>query len=226
LAREASGDDLAELARRLGVRIGSLRAIEEGRFGDLPEGIYGRSAIRAFATAYGFDPAEILESVEPLLRPLDEPIAALGRLKGIRKQPGASPPLTASVWRRLAASVVDAAIVVAVLLVVVGASAAALSTPVSALDPGASSFGIMGVLFAAAYHLCFGGVAGATAGERALGLPPRGDEPRSGPLTLDLVWRRALWSATEDVRCLQDLAVRASRLMTRDVEQATSYSAH
>ena len=54
-ARTATGEDLAALGKRIGVRQEHLRAIEDGRFADLPAGIYGRSAVKSFAAAFGFD---------------------------------------------------------------------------------------------------------------------------------------------------------------------------
>src|SRR5262245_34408864 len=96
-ARAASGEDVAALAKRAGVRAEHLSAIEDGRFGDLPPGIYGRSAVRAFAAAYQLDPAEALADCEALLRPVDDPIAALARLTGLRTpdKPASSDQATA-----------------------------------------------------------------------------------------------------------------------------------
>jgi hypothetical protein len=66
----------------------------------------------------------------------------------------------------------------------------------------------MGVLLAAGYFLCFGGVRGATIGERALGVAPR---EFTASLTLRAVADRALWSATKDVRCILGCGERLGR---------------
>src|SRR5215208_3609200 len=84
LARTTRHEDLAAFARHVGVPALHLCAIEEGRFADLPAGIYGRSAVKSYASACGFDPAEMLATVEPWLRVVDDPIFGLARLKGIR----------------------------------------------------------------------------------------------------------------------------------------------
>ena len=40
------GEPLSKLAQQSGLRVEWLQAIEDGRFNDLPSGIYGRSAVR------------------------------------------------------------------------------------------------------------------------------------------------------------------------------------
>src|SRR5690349_10610180 len=117
-ARLAQGEDLCTLAQRIGVRQEHLRAIEDGRFADLPAGIYGRAAIRHFANAFGFDGAAMLAECDPLLTPLEEPIAALARVNGLRpnvppppRESEAAEPAIASPfagWKHLAAATVDA----------------------------------------------------------------------------------------------------------------------
>ena len=78
-ARAACGQELSALSRRTGIRLQHLRAIEDGRFGDLPPGIYARSAVRAFAEACRLDPADVLAECEPWLPRADDPIGALAR---------------------------------------------------------------------------------------------------------------------------------------------------
>ena len=60
LAREARHEDLAAVAARSGVREHVLRALEDGRYGDLPSGLYGRTAVKAYAAA-GADVAVTIE---------------------------------------------------------------------------------------------------------------------------------------------------------------------
>jgi len=210
-ARTASGEELPVLGKRIGVRQEHLRAIEEGRFADLPAGIYGRAAVKSFATAVGIDPAEALAACEALLSPMDEPIAALARLRGVRSPArtavqvetaaDASRDISFPGWRSLVAAAVDAVVVVGLLLLVVVAAMTALTVPVSALKDSAPPFALMGALLGAGYFLCFGGVRGATIGERALGVEPR--VPSSSTVTLRVVAERALMAATEDARSIQ-----------------------
>jgi Helix-turn-helix domain len=82
-AREACGEDVSALSRRAGIRAQHLRAIEDGRFGDLPPGIYARSAVRKFADACGLDPVAVLAEIEALLPRVDDPIDALARKCGV-----------------------------------------------------------------------------------------------------------------------------------------------
>jgi uncharacterized RDD family membrane protein YckC len=221
-ARMTREKDLATFARQVGISAHHLCAIEEGRFADLPAGIYGRSAVKSYATACGLDPAEMLGTVEPWLKGIDDPIFGLARLKGIRVP---APSAVADIpvigiismvdadagpanWRPLGAALIDALIVTALLLVVVLAALSALLVPVSALDHSSPAFGVMGVLLALGYYLCFGGVGGATVGERVMHVSRA---PRQRTLTLHAVATRALQSASEDVRCLCSLGARVGR---------------
>ena len=53
LARERRGMSLATIARQWGVREQNLVLIEQDRFEELPTGLYGRTAVRAYATRRG-----------------------------------------------------------------------------------------------------------------------------------------------------------------------------
>lgn len=229
-AREANREALEVLARRIGVRQEHLHSIEDGRFEDLPSGIYGRAAIRSFASAYGMDPSEALSACEPLLRQVEEPIEGLARLRGIRPakpeppakpQPSGEPPspfkpplprafladsrdwLDFPSWRPLAASAIDAVVIVGLLLLVVASAALSLVVPVSALQGSAGSLVLVGLVLGLGYFAWFGGLGGATLGERSMGISAAdGEAPM---LTLRDVAIRTLRSATEDVRCIQRL---------------------
>jgi transcriptional regulator with XRE-family HTH domain len=212
-ARHARGEELPSLARRIGVRQEHLQAIEAGRFSELPAGIYGRAAIRSFASAFGFDPSEILTVCEPLLPPLEEPISALARLRGLPPPRSQPPSGTRSVsptvlltkvpdpcpsWRGLAAASVDACLVGLLLLVVVICALTALTVSPSALGSSALAFGVMGVLLGSGYFVWFGGIGGATIGQRLFRMEASG--PDRPPLTLQTIGARALRAATEDLR--------------------------
>lgn len=206
-ARAKRGQELPALAKRLGVREECLRAIEEGRLADLPPGIYGRFAIRAFARDCGFDPAEILAACESLLTPVEEPIAALGRLRGVR-QPSRPAPLPAAAggfpdWRLLGAAAVDGCLVISLLLLLIVSTVTAMTVPIAALDGSGLAFALMGALLGLAYFGCFGGLGGRTAGERLLRVEP--DATGRGSLTLRAVVARALRSATDDARFIRRL---------------------
>jgi hypothetical protein len=224
LARIAHEPDLEAFARRIGIRIAHVSAIEEARFSELPAGIYGRSAVKAYAAASGLDPAETLVDASAFLVSVNDPIVGLARLKGLRPVRSAPPPSESDPapgaiepdaarppWRPLTAALIDALIVTALLLFVVLAAVAVLAVPVSALDRSSPVFGVMGLLLAAGYFLCFGGIGGATVGERVMQVAA---PPQRETLTLDAVAARALQAASEDVRCLCELGARLGRRLT------------
>src|SRR6478736_8476968 len=116
-ARAQRGEDLAALSARTGLRVHHVRAIEEGRLGDLPPGIYGRAAIRSFAAAYALDADAVLADCEPLLRQLEDPIGALARMRGVAPPADRSPgprsaviALAGPAWRPFVAATVDGAV--------------------------------------------------------------------------------------------------------------------
>src|SRR5919197_3481639 len=86
-ARLRRREDVESLARRAGIRPEMLRAIEDGRFDDLPPGVYARSAIRACAAALGLPADEIVAACQPLLPAVEDPVVALARLRGVRPAP-------------------------------------------------------------------------------------------------------------------------------------------
>jgi cytoskeleton protein RodZ len=60
-ARVAKGLELNDIAEITHVRKEYLEALEEGRYGDLPEDIYARNFLRLYAQAVGLDDAKLLE---------------------------------------------------------------------------------------------------------------------------------------------------------------------
>ena len=84
--REQKGLTLRALHDKIGVRLPVLEAIERGAFGELPTGLYGRHAVRAYATAIGLDADELLEEVSPLLRETEDPLDGLARVRGFERK--------------------------------------------------------------------------------------------------------------------------------------------
>jgi cytoskeleton protein RodZ len=60
-ARVAKGLELDDIAEITHVRRDYLLALEEGRYGDLPEDIYARNFLRLYAQAVGLDDVKLLE---------------------------------------------------------------------------------------------------------------------------------------------------------------------
>lgn len=81
-ARTRKNLSLAELSSRTSLSPAVVRKIDEGRFGELPPGLYARSYVRSFAGAVGLDPAETLKEVEHLLPGAPDPLPVMRELKG------------------------------------------------------------------------------------------------------------------------------------------------
>jgi hypothetical protein len=214
------GDDLEVIAKRTGVREGLLRAIEQGRFSDLPRGIYGRAAIRTFAAEVGLDPMEVLADCDALLVPIDDQVDALARLRGVRHAPRPSVPAEAAVqstnepfivWRPLAAAAIDGGIIMGLLGVLLLVTMIFCGAPPSAFQRmAAPAFGLMGILLAGCYFICFAGIAGATVGERVSGisLGPDAAELRDGHAVL----ARAFRGVVRDATCIRTIGDTVGRV--------------
>lgn len=63
-ARTARGLELADVAELTHVRREYLRALEEGRYGDLPEDVYTRNFVKLYAQAVGLDPEATLTAYQ------------------------------------------------------------------------------------------------------------------------------------------------------------------
>src|SRR5688500_14487545 len=81
-ARLRKNVSLAILAARTSLSPAVVRKIDEGRFGDLPPGLYARSYVKSFATEVGLEPAEALKAVEHLLPGVPDPLPMMRELKG------------------------------------------------------------------------------------------------------------------------------------------------
>ena len=84
--REQKGLTLTALQDKIGVRHQVLVAIERGAFGELPTGLYGRHAVRAYATAIGLNADELLDEVSPMLREAEDPLDGLARVRGFDRK--------------------------------------------------------------------------------------------------------------------------------------------
>ena len=171
LARMSRGLTIESMAQQSGVRAEWLRAIDAGRFGDLPAGIYARSAMRAYAAALNLNVNEILRLSTPLLPSVEDPIDGMRRMNGFTVQaPSSEPPVekrssTAPDWRVIAAAAIDAGAMAFALIVLVTCTIA-MGLPMSKLDREAAGplFVVM-LLVAVLYFTVLGGIIGTTIGE-------------------------------------------------------------
>jgi hypothetical protein len=229
-ARIDRGEDAATISRRIGVGERLVLAIDEGRFGDLPGGIYARTAIRLYARGVGLEPGEVLTACDPFLPCEEDPVSALARLRGIKParlptpRPAARQNLAPAAtletipepspfpaWRPLAAVALDGFVVATLLLVAVAGTISMSGTGASFSSAAAPVFGVLGLLLGSCYFLFFGGIACATAGERLIGMrvgrrSPRHVDPRT-------VAARAVRCAGRDVRYLVRLGAWAGTVL-------------
>jgi hypothetical protein len=226
-AREAGGETAVVFARRIGVGLRLVLAIDEGRFADLPTGLYARAAIRVYAKALALDPDEILMDCEPLLTATEDPVTALARLRGLRPastksvpppsaprerpavsveshSPEGPPPFPP--WRPLAAVAMDGLMVAALLVTAIAGTVTMSGAGPSSLGHAAAPvFGLMSAILLCCYFVFFGGIACATAGERLVGM--RVGRRHASHVDPRMVAARAFRCAGRDLRYIVRLGV-------------------
>ena len=174
-ARERRGLSLTKIAHDSGVREINLELIERNRFEDLPTGLYGRSAVRAYATAVGFPADEAIGEVLHRLREPEDPIDGLARVRGIeRSRPRrvvdvapsvASPVQLPMSWRAPVAALIDSALLIAIDAVLLMLTAAvARVRPGQILTDALPAMFVVFVLIALVYFVLLGGIRRATIG--------------------------------------------------------------
>lgn len=168
---------LATIARQWGVREQNLLLIEQGRFEELPTGLYGRTAVRAYATAVGIPADEALIEVVDRLRTLEDPLDGLARVRGLTRQPERTfkeilhvptPEVSlSSSTRAHVANAVDGLVLLGVdfLLLQLTASVAGVRAT-EVLRFAAPSMLALFALIAALYFVLLGGLARATVGSK------------------------------------------------------------
>src|SRR5688500_8519841 len=80
-ARVASGLSIEDLLSRTALSRGVIQKIDEGRFAELPPGLYARSYVKTFAAEVGVEPDEALANLEPLLPGAPKPLPAMREIK-------------------------------------------------------------------------------------------------------------------------------------------------
>lgn len=92
MQREANRLKMDDLASRLKLSLSMLRAIEEGRFYDLPHTVYARGFVRSYALAAGVPPEEVEQGVEAIFprESFEDAPAIPGPISKTRKNKGQS----------------------------------------------------------------------------------------------------------------------------------------
>jgi hypothetical protein len=176
LAREKRGISLATIARQWGVREQNLVLIEQNAFEELPTGLYGRTAVRSYASAVGLSPDDALAEVSGRLRAPEDPLDGLARVRGLqRQQAGRASEMTSTIarwtmdmsWRPQAAAVLDGAVLIALdaILLMLTAKVAG-AHPSDVLRVAAPWMLVIFALIAAFYFVLLGGIGRATLGSR------------------------------------------------------------
>ncbi len=168
---------LATIASQWGVREQNLLLIEQGRFEELPTGLYGRTAVRAYATAVGLPADEALVEVIDRLRTLEDPLDGLARVRGLTRQPERTfkeilhvptPEVSlSSSTRAHVANAVDGLVLLGVDFVLLQLTAAVADVRATeVLRVAAPSMLALFALIAALYFVLLGGLARATVGSK------------------------------------------------------------
>jgi transcriptional regulator with XRE-family HTH domain len=203
-AREARGLAPQDVVRATGLTPRVVAAIEDGRFDELPAGLYARSFVRAYAAAVGLDPPEVLRDFGPLLpdAPLD--LLALAELRR---------SAATGRWRYLAAAIVDAAILLGIDTATLHVSAAVCGVaPWHLLKAAPGSLLVLSATTTALYFWLLGATVG-TAGPRlfAVEILP----PVRGAIALRALLARGVAYLTREVALISiapaDLAANVSR---------------
>jgi hypothetical protein len=72
---------LGELKAKTSLSAAVLQKIDEGRFDELPAGVYARAYVKSFAAEVGLDPDEALRELEHLLPGAPDPLPVLRELR-------------------------------------------------------------------------------------------------------------------------------------------------
>jgi hypothetical protein len=210
-ARVARSIDLGRVSALTALSPAIVRKIDDGRYEELPGGVYARSYIRAFAEAVGIVPEQALREIEDLLPGAPDPLPTLREkatpspsdwlLRQLSlpalavRQVAQSVELSARMQRhapsarRLLAAALDALI-----LVSVGGTTAALTAWICGVGLGvlvAEAGLALGAMLAVPfvlYFVLFRGIAGRTPGATLCRLAPA-DESRE--LRLEMIAARA-----------------------------------
>lgn len=177
LARERRGLSLATIARQWGIRETNLELIEQDRFEDLPTGLYGRAAVRAYATAVGLPGDEVLTEIIARLRTPEDPLDGLARVRGLERQPERTfkeilhVPTPAvrlsSTARAHVANVIDGIVLLILDFVLLELTAAVAGVRTAEILRIAAPWMLMlFLLIAALYFVMLGGILRATVGSR------------------------------------------------------------
>ena len=205
-ARLQRGIGLSQLAARTLLSPHIVEKIDDGRFAELPGGLYARSYIRAFAAVVGLDPEDVVRELAERLPPGEDPFTAL------RETARAGDPawiaafedvaLSARSWltattadwtgltRRMVAASIDACVLLMLQAVLIRATAWTCGVhPQVLLEFGSAGLAAVWGILVMLYFVMLNGIGGKTLGAFVSQLPSA--EERM-PVQLPTVLGRAL----------------------------------
>ena len=192
-ARVDRGIDLSDLSARTRIHPHLLRKIDEGRFAELPPGIYARSYVRAFASAVGLEPGQVVQELASVLPDVPDPVESLRDVIG---EPRLTRAAVAEVTVKLpgtrgVAAAFDAAVLLSIDAALVALIALICGVDVRTLmNQAGAAVAMFCVIPVALYFVLFCGVGGRTPGAWVCRLP---ESRASEPLRLQTILLRTVW---------------------------------
>jgi transcriptional regulator with XRE-family HTH domain len=237
-ARLAKGLTIEDVAAqtRLSPRIVTL--LDEGRFDELPGGLYARSYVKAFAAATGIDPGAAVARIERLLPGVPDPVNAIRDAIGC---PAETPPLAADLdriwssirWRaqasiarshatpvhliaaRAGAASLDTVVLSAVNTIILAAVARFCDASVTALlESAGGAVAAFCAITWASYYVLLAGIGTHTAGTWIFGCARA---PRRQRTTLASIFRNAASAWFDQASIIVDLALYADPAPVRSL---------
>jgi transcriptional regulator with XRE-family HTH domain len=192
-AREARGLTSSDIARDTRLSPRTITAIEEGRFNDLPAGLYARTFVRAYAGAIGLDPAGVLAELQPQLPSARLDLLALADARKLHRSNGTR--------RYVLAGAIDVAVLLAINAAIVLVCAAACGTPpFHLLGAAPGSMSLLCGTAAGLYFWLLGATDVRTAGPWMVGVEIL---PRArGPMALNLFLRRGVAYVAREIELM------------------------
>jgi hypothetical protein len=191
-ARVERGMGLSELAARTLLSPRILDKIDDGRFAELPGGLYARSYIRAYASAVGLDAEEAVRELAERLPPAEDPFPALrgaatagdpawltalsGFALSARARLASSMAGWPGITRRTMAAAVDALVLLILLATLTQITAWTCGVHAQVLlEFGSSALAVVWGVLVIVYFLMLGWIGGKTPGEFVSQLPAPGE---------------------------------------------------
>ena len=183
--------ELSELAARTAISPSVLMKIDQGRFAELPAGIYARSYVRSFAAEVGVDPVLAVQGLDHVLPVAADPFPVLREVTTPATRHWSLERWSLERWglARWAAVATDAVILLVLDTMLIGV--VALCSGIAAtvmLSEAAPALAAILTVPVVAYFVFFAGIGGRTPGASLWRVPA----PPHTRLTLNLILQRAL----------------------------------